>query len=247
MSGGVLYGVALLHIFPECGESINKLSNCYPTSYCITFLGIILVVMMSNMAHGHTHDLEAGDSEQKHLCEEGGGDHEHHSQKRWASALVLLVSLLIHDISEGFALGFTRELMSAVYMFVGIALHKWCDVSCQVVCGIKQGMGMRQNAFLAAILALSTPLAQMVGYIICLCSDQAADSGSLEVAEDFFMSFACGTFLAIAFLEIVGEELHGRPRRDVLTKGLTILCGFLFIALTKIVETVTEGCEQDLS
>ena len=63
------------------------------------------------------------------------------------------------------------------------------------------------------------------------------------------MALACGSFLAIAFVEIIGEELHARAKKEVLLKGLTITAGFTFIALTKVIEIVTDshdhGSDQD--
>lgn len=58
------------------------------------------------------------------------------------------------------------------------------------------------------------------------------------------MSFACGTFLAITFTEIIGEELHGRKKSEVVYRCLTILASFAFIALTKIIEVVTEDEDE---
>lgn len=145
MSGGILLGVALLHILPETGETINEKCNDYPTSYCITFVGIILMVLMINVAHNHSHNF---DDECHHDHDHHNHDHDHNhddssdhellqeinqptkKETNWASIFMLFIGLFIHDVSEGFALGFTQELMPAVYLFIGIALHKWCDVSC---------------------------------------------------------------------------------------------------------------------
>lgn len=72
---------------------------------------------------------------------------------------MLLIGLFIHDVSEGFALGFCRELMEAVYLFIGIFLHKWCDVCCQVICGIKEGLSVKENIYMMIPLVFATPVA----------------------------------------------------------------------------------------
>lgn len=162
MSGGILLGVALLHILPETGETINEKCNGYPTSYCITFVGIILMVLMINVAHNHSHNFDDEcHHDHDHDHEDDTHDHNHEGDENsssnellqdvqpmkretnWASIFMLFIGLFIHDVSEGFALGFTQELMPAVYLFIGIALHKWCDVSCQAISGIKKGVSIK--------------------------------------------------------------------------------------------------------
>lgn len=85
--------------------------------------------------------------------------------------MMLLLGLMIHDISEGFALGFSNNLSQALTLFIGIALHKWCDVMIEVVAGLKNHLSLRQNIGLIASLALGSPVAQAVAYIIVICTN----------------------------------------------------------------------------
>ena len=120
---------------------------------------------------------------------------------------MLMIGLFIHDVSEGLALGFTQELMPGVYLFVAIMLHKWCDVTCEVICGINKGLSKRENVLMMVPLILATPVAELIGFLICYFADSTVETAEgLKIAEDIFMSFACGTFTAIAFVEIVGGE-----------------------------------------
>ena len=68
-SGGVMLGVSLLHILPETGEAMNEQVGDFPLSYCITFLGIILMVLILALGHDHHHGAagEATQAEMEHL------------------------------------------------------------------------------------------------------------------------------------------------------------------------------------
>lgn len=68
---------------------------------------------------------------------------------------------------------------------------------------------------------------------------------AFKITEDVFMSLACGSFLTIAFVEILGEELHGKPTKEILLKGLTIAAGYTVIALSKVIEVVTGSHNHD--
>ena len=68
-------------------------------------------------------------------------------------------------------------------------------------------------------------------------SDPAHSTGLL-VTEDFFMAFACGTFTAISYVEILGSELHGRPKPEVIKRVSVVVAGFAVIAISSIVEAV---------
>ena len=52
------------------------------------------------------------------------------------------------------------------------------------------------------------------------------------------MSFACGTFLSIVFMEILAAELVDRSKRDCLLRTATIIAGFIVVAISSIIEAV---------
>ncbi|CAL6051683.1 ZIP_zinc transporter protein [Hexamita inflata] len=255
-SGGVLMGVSLLHIFPETGETLNEKAGGFPLSYCITFIGMILMVIMLKIGHNHQHGEHGCDVHSQNAikfvqevdvlgdCE---CDHEHSHveppKKKWQAVIMLMIGLFIHDVSEGFALGFTQELMPGVYLFCAIILHKWCDVTCQVICGIREGLTKRENIYTMIPLVLASPVAELIAFMIVLNTDNAGESLGLKITEDLFMSFACGTFLAICFVEIIGQEFNSEDKKKIFVKASYLLGGFAIVAISSIVEAVTESKE----
>ena len=57
------------------------------------------------------------------------------------------------------------------------------------------------------------------------------------------MSFAAGTFTTICFMEIMSEELHGCNIRELTYKLLTMIAGFIIIAISSVVEAVSGADE----
>ena len=56
---------------------------------------------------------------------------------------MLLIGLFIHDVSEGLALGFSQTFDDCLFLFIAVLLHKWCDVTCEVICGIREGLSLK--------------------------------------------------------------------------------------------------------
>jgi len=51
-------GVALLHILPETGKTLNGKVNDFPLSYVIVFIGIMSMTIMLKTGHNHSHGYE---------------------------------------------------------------------------------------------------------------------------------------------------------------------------------------------
>lgn len=155
--------------------------------------------------------------------------------------MMLFLGLMIHDISEGFALGFSQDVHSAFMLFIGIFLHKWCDVSVQTICCIRQGLTFKQNLSMMVLLVLATPLAQLAAFLISIFSSTSSNIDTLSIVEDVFMSLASGSFIGIAFIEILAEEIHDIPKKQTLFKCLAVLGGIVFILLVVTTEYFLEN------
>lgn len=57
------------------------------------------------------------------------------------------------------------------------------------------------------------------------------------------MSFAAGTFTTICFMEIMAEELQECNIKEITYKLLTMMGGFVIIAISSVVEVVS-GAEE---
>lgn len=50
------------------------------------------------------------------------------------------------------------------------------------------------------------------------------------------MSMAAGTFVAIGFVEVIGEEFSHLPKHETFKKALAVLLGIIFIGLVILIE-----------
>lgn len=63
---------------------------------------------------------------------------------------------------------------------------------------------------------------------------------TLSIVEDVFMSLASGSFMGIAFIEILAEEIHDIPKKQTLFKSMAVLGGIVFILIVVTTEYFLE-------
>ena len=68
---------------------------------------------------------------------------------------------------------------------------------------------------------------------------------SVQILQDIFMSFAAGTFIGVAFEEVIEVEMnHHEHKKAIAWKFLCLLAGFIFISLFGIYEWAVERNED---
>lgn len=86
-------------------------------------------------------------------------------------------------------------------------------------------------------LALMTPVCSLITFLVIYCTNEGnVLPDSIYIAEDVFLSFVCGTFIGICFMEVVFEEFGCKNIKELNYKILTFIVGFIFIAIVCIVE-----------
>lgn len=63
---------------------------------------------------------------------------------------------------------------------------------------------------------------------------------ALVIVEDVFMSLASGSFIGIAFIEILAEEIHDITKKETVLKSLAVLGGIVFILIVVTIEYFLE-------
>ncbi|KAH0575187.1 ZIP Zinc transporter family protein [Spironucleus salmonicida] len=280
LSGGMLAGVALLHIIPESGDALNHACGDFPVSSVVLFLGILAMLVVIQVGHNHGHDHDHGHPDNASASDTGSAplDCEAHASMTFghcgpscvvdrnnhchdhdadnctetcqatappavrpdSTIKALMLSLMIHDVSEGVILGFQTDLHEGAFLALAILMHKWCDVSCQVIAGMRKGLSRRQNLAFALPIAFATPVAQLVTFAVMRLAHVSEAGVAFNVTKDCFMSFAAGTFLAIVLVEILGHEITGTAR-EVAGGALWTLLGFGLVSVSNVIEVVTGG------
>lgn len=192
-------------------------------------MGFFLVLVMEQIVLSYkdqpglseeTHSLLA--SEVRH----SGSDHPHvhvdvnaHSAVR---AVILVVSLSLHSILEGLAVGLLRESGKVLETCLALLIHK-CIISFSLTLKLGQGR-LRPRVILGCLLLFSfmTPLGIGLGVALTESSDPLH-----QLARSVLEGIATGTFLYITFLEILPHELSSGDQR--IGKVIVMLCGFSVI------------------
>lgn len=129
--------------------------------------------------------------------------HVHIMNSSGFSFFVLMFATSIHSIFEGMALGLIKDYTRAIHLFIGIILHE-CIVA--VALGLNsfrmQRSGTSVNKF-GLLFSSTIPVGIVVGVIV---GYTPGAFGRLTSAV--FQGLAAGTFLHVAFCELIPGELN---------------------------------------
>lgn len=170
--------------------------------------------------HGHVHSHS----------------HSHaHSQLATESGLtffVLMFATSVHSVFEGLALGLIKDTARAMHIFVGIILHE-CIVA--VALGLnaaKINPSLRANLKFAVAFSATVPIGIVLGVAV------GYTPGALgRLISAIFQGLAAGTFLHVAFCELIPAELTEAPNASGsfwgkrIVKIFLIFVGYVLMAL----------------
>lgn len=225
MTGGVMLGVALLHLLPhaylESGGDIDATARWVLAGFFVMFL-------LERAFHGHAHHSAEGDhSGHDHASCDG---HGHASGSRaarggrwaWCGAFA---GLAVHSLVDGAALaasvhadgGQGAGLLAGFATFFAIVLHKPFDslmiATLMIAAGTTPGLRRAATFFYALIVPIG---AIAFHWSLGLLGDRADDV--LATA----MAMAAGAFLCIAAADLLPEvEFHSHDRL-ILTASLVV-------------------------
>jgi zinc and cadmium transporter len=235
--GGLMLGVALLHLLPHAVAKGVTLD----TAVWWTLGGLLAMFLLIRVFHVHAHEHgEAAEEEHQH-------DHDHHSHEhcdhghshsaeltseRNFSWVGLAFGLALHTIIDGLALGAAvaaeadeAEHGWALYgvgAFLAVALHKPLDALS--ITSLMAAGGWSKRAALVAniVFALMCPIGA-VGFVFGLGK---LAGGPQDVVIGCALAFAAGVFLCISLADLLPEVTFHSHDQFWLTAAL-----FLGVAL----------------
>nr|XP_054758099.1 zinc transporter ZIP1-like [Lytechinus pictus] len=144
-------------------------------------------------------------------------------------AIILLVSLTLHSIFEGLALGLQLDKSDTVDLLIAISIHKGIE-SFTVLLRFAQLPGRTVLKWSSLVIfSLASPLGIAIGIPL---ADPSVNADALLV-NGILQGLATGTFMFVTFVELLPVELAGK--NDRLLKYLCLLSGFgLMCGLTQI-------------
>ncbi|XP_073420741.1 zinc transporter ZIP1 [Dendrobates tinctorius] len=243
-SGGVFLATGLLDLLPDYLSGMTeallrlKITLQFPLPEFVLAMGFFLVLVLEQIVLSYkepwgrleeTHSLLGTDAQILHMDQ----PHVHVNARSALRAMVLVLSLSLHSVLEGLAVGLLQDSEKVLETCLALLIHK-CIISFSLTLKLVQGR-LRPRVVLSCLLlyAFMTPLGIGLGIVPTENADPIQ-----QLTHSVLEGIATGTFLYITFLEILPHELTAGDQRIV--KVIVILCGFsvitaiLFIKIQRV-------------
>ncbi|KAM4678281.1 zinc transporter ZIP1-like [Discoglossus pictus] len=244
LAGGVFLAACLLDILPDflsdMEEEMEKqqIKTVFPLPEFILGVGFLLVLIVerivldcsermsdettpllsgsprSSSLHGHSHGNHNNDAE--HQQHHFHVDFHAHSSFR---SFILILSLSLHSIFEGIAIGLQNVQSEVLQITVAILIHKSIIAVSLSLLLLQSHVKTRWFILSIVTFALMSPMG--IGIGIGVMQNEGEGSSMVQCVLE---GLAAGTFIYITFLEILPHELNSNKWR--LPKVIFILLGF---------------------
>ena len=199
-AGGIFLGAGLIHLLPDGAEHLRAISS-YPLAGLLTTISLAFLLLIDRVIFSH-HDLE-----------------EHAGQKGSVYPYVLTIVLSVHSIIAGTSLGLETHVSTSVVILLAIVFHKGSAAFALMVSLHNAGVPDARKKRILAIFVTMTPLGLVFGTL----ASALLRGNVATLAEGAFDALAAGTFIYVAVLDIIEEELSGDE--DKLAKFALIVIG----------------------
>ena len=218
--GGLMLGVAVLHLLPHALSSTGSLDLVFGS----TLAGILLTFGLIRVFHIHQHEPMAAELPTEEDCDHAHAPdhaHHHHHPEGGSSGvgwLGLLAGLCLHTLIDGAALGadvFTdaEHAHGVLYLagfgtFLAVILHKPLDALALTSLMKVQGWSTSWVNRINGLFSLMCPLGAFA-FVFGVRSLTSNSSVFLGGA----LAFAAGAFLCIALADLLPEiQFHQHDR-----------------------------------
>ena len=150
--------------------------------------------------------------------------HEEKAIVPFYTAILLTLSLCLHSILEGLALGTDDDIESSINIAVAILAHKGMAAYALGACVIDSNVSKQMFWSILGTFSMASPIGVMIGYAISEYSDSVTSSA--------LSALASGTFLYVAMMEVIPNELKSKKHK--LEKLAALLLGFGLMSMIAI-------------
>lgn len=181
LASGIFLGAAFFHMLPDSIRSFHALypDMHYPVPELICVAGFLLLLFLERLS------LVSNDQ-----------------RMRGYIPYILALTLTIHALSEGAALGLESAYAETVMLFIAIIAHKSTESFGLCILLLRYALPIPRVMVILILFSLMTPIGILLGDFI------TSSGGNQELAA-IFTAFAAGTFLYISTLHHVHFHHHG--------------------------------------
>lgn len=209
-SAGAMLSVAIVHILPEAGHSLEKVT-AYPLAATFFLLGVMLAYALETLSRGHSHDqvneettspsgqeLTNAPASCERMCCKTAPISTISSSKLAVESIELGCS--VHCILLGLSLGLQTEMANAVVLFAVMVIHQFLEAAC--LGHLLASLASRTETIALCLLIVgSMPAGIIIGLII---SETANGSEVASKMAPITASISCVAGGMLLFSSLVG-------------------------------------------
>lgn len=227
-AGGILLAAGFIHLLGDAAAGFAEVwpDVDYPWAFAIAAIAFLVILGIERVAPRMVR-MPAGSA---HLGEDPESDAlAAAAQEGSRYPYLLLLTLSIHSIIAGMALGAQQSLAGFIVIVIAILAHKSAAGFALGVSLHRIGTPLTRARPLILGFALMTPIGIVLGTVVSAILN---DTGE-QVFEALFDAIAAGTFIYIASLDIIREEFLP-PRTDRRVRWLWAAAGLALMAIVAI-------------
>ncbi len=205
-AGGVFLGAGLIHLLPEGSAKLGNIS-AFPIAGLLATFGLALLLLIDRVLFSH-HQFDG---------------HVDHDVRTYPYVLTVILS--VHSIIAGISLGLETQVSASVVILLAILSHKGSAAFALMVSLHTGGFSSVRQKRILLLFVMMTPLGLLIGTL----ASAALIGRTATLIEGSFDALTAGTFIYVAVLDIIDEELS--KDGDKLAKFALIFIGITFMAL----------------
>lgn len=206
--GGLMIGIALLHLLPHGGEVLRSHSKAGTGA----LIGLTVMFLLIRLFHTHDHAVPVTEDGERESCDhdhthhhDHGHSHDHEGAKgiSWAG---LFLGLLLHTLVDGVALASSVAVdashgawlgLAGVGTFLAVLLHKPLDAFAITSVMQKQRWSKTAQNVANIVFSLACPVGALAFYFgaTSLATDSSVLGWGLAISAGFFIGIALADLL----------------------------------------------------
>lgn len=222
-SGGVMLSAGFCHLLADALEVLQEEIEDFPVGPFLCASGFLVTLMVDQIAEDYG-TAKSPDESTANLLDEESAHHEDKARVPFYTAILLTVSLCLHSILEGLALGTDDDIESSINIAVAILAHKGMAAYALGACVIDSKASNQMFWTILGTFSMASPVGVMIGYAISEYSDSVTSSALTALAS--------GTFLYVAMMEVIPNELQSKGHK--LKKLAALIIGFGLMSMIAI-------------
>lgn len=191
LASGIFLGAAFFHMLPDSIKIFGQLYPQwnYPIPEVICVGGFLFLLLLERLSISRTT-----------------------VNSKHSIPYILAITLIIHALTEGAALGIGATFSEISLLFIAILAHKGSESFALCVTLLRHQLPLRRVIFIVIFFAFMTPLGIGLGEMI----NELAIGHRGELVAAIFDAFVAGTFLYISTLHHIHFHQHEKDPRSML-------------------------------